>query len=619
MWELMTQHLQFIRFEWITGAMAFLACGYAILLGVDLFEAARQIISHKRERISRKGRQALTTPGQFLFTRCTQLKAEMGTLAWELKARALRELKIPELEWQHHPHAAQKAQNVQSTLMHVHKFIEKEFRCILHAVFLFSSEKGIFEYVGPPLPGRLQDQVFLQLAQASLPANRFQVLAQSAHERGGMNQAFTAFGIGRTLICAGEARGASPLQFALWLGYPITEPPTELEHQSLGVLVQKVRRYFETYAQVLALNREVEEAQHENEQKNDFIAHMSHDIRSPLNNIKAILTLFRLETNNPDWVELSEAAMHNCDSLGEIVDDLLDYSKHRAGRLEARKELVDVGMCLEDVVAGFVVSAKLKGVAVELESREDICCELDKRQLRRILVNLINNAIKYTQKGKVTVAVEKNGAKSIIRVSDTGIGMSESQVKALFTAFSRFQTETEGVGLGLVVTKILTELNGGEIAVHSREGEGTTFALYFPLSARSFGLNKSTDSAMHKTRILVVDDEAACVDSLARLLEREGYEVSRCYSVQDALAACNFAKPDFILSDSSMPEGGAERLLGAVSMLSPQPIVALLSGSDPAQVSPRLVERVFRKPVDFKELLSWLEAQSLAQRKLAAA
>ncbi len=602
---------------------------YAAALLIDLLRGALELgaddgAGRRRCRFP----VARTTPGRFLFERIAQLKNKVATVSWEITAQALHELKVPDLEWWRRDASAGEASESSTAVIEkVHRFIEREFRSIEQATLLIGPG-GVVDFIGAPLPARLSEDIAAQVEDAFRTGQVGVVIAEQAARRRSLGASYVSFGVAQSLLCAFEARGTSPIRGAFWLGYSAERPVTELEAQALKELARKVELYFETFSEVISLSQEVQEVHSENSRKSDFIAHMSHDIRSPLNNIKAILTLFRLETDNREWIELSEAAMRNCDGLGEIVEDLLDYSRHRAGRLDARREPVEIGMCVEDVIAGFAVTARLKGVRLRFENfKVGVRCEVDKKQLRRMLGNLINNALKYTSRGEVTVILtaEADGRLGI-RIRDTGAGMNATQLQSLFTPFARFQPGIEGVGLGLVVTKILAELNQGRIEVRSEEGKGSEFCLSFVmLRPEKSELSADADSTAAEStvlQLLLVDDEPDCVESMARILEREGLKVIKCYSVEEAIGICNFEAPDVLITDSTMPQGGGERLVRFASTLACKPAIAVLSGEESAATSVYKalgVEHVFRKPIELNELLLWLRSLPRRETKPATA
>jgi CheY-like chemotaxis protein len=196
--------------------------------------------------------------------------------------------------------------------------------------------------------------------------------------------------------------------------------------------------------------------------------------------------------------------------------------------------------------------------------------------------------------------------------------MTAAQVTALFTPFARFHKGSEGVGLGLVVTKILAELNSGVIEVHSEEGKGTVVSLIFPLcEEQRDGMSAApADAASYK--VLLVDDERECSLSLKRVLERAGHVVEMAASVAEAQRLYSSFGPEVVISDHHLPDGKGAQLLGACKGVRPTVRCALLTGEEEFNsVSGGMP--VFKKPVDVPELLRWIGGLSSSEQKVKAA
>ncbi len=458
------------------------------------------------------------------------------------------------------------------------------------------------------------------------------------------------FGIRYSIVhpCEGEQAAM------LWLGYSGDEPPAEMEVRRAAELAKSMRAEIVACEAFVQLSEQVREIEAESKQKSEFIAHVSHDIRSPLNNIRSILKLLEVEGGAGDALRLLQVALGNCDSLGEIVEDVLDFSKHQAGKLVAKREWIPISPLVESVVESFQIAARGKGLALHFagppESEIEVC--VDRRQLRRVLFNVIGNALKYTMHGSVNVILSFRDDRLTLRVEDTGIGMTVEEVKQLFTPFTRFHIPgTEGIGLGLALSRILVELSGGAIHVRSEKGVGSRFELQFdarpaesvlagpvlPLSAGTpsaapaplatllpFERSSAPLPSVNRTglSVLVVDDDHDCAETLARTLRLSGCEVMTAYTVGDAISLLNFGAPDVIVSDHGIPDGGAERLLQAVKAR-PEEIPVIIVTGDPEDRYPELVgrgaHRVLTKPVEAGDLVSLMNELYPTQREGVAA
>jgi len=430
----------------------------------------------------------------------------------------------------------------------------------------------------------------------------------------------------------------------LWLGYTQEHPPLEGEVRFAKAFALKLGEELVARRKLTELSSRIAEAESSDKQKSEFLAQMSHDIRSPLNNIKAILNLIKLEGIGPDTHEMLAVALNNCENMGELVEDILDYSRHQAGKLSSNPKLFDLVQCVAGVAEAFAVMARLKGLRLEFVGALSGAYVLaDERQIKRVVSNIVSNAIKYTRHGSVVVTVSKanSGSNWEISVRDTGIGMSDEQLKRLFTPFTTFQREAgldkndsnriEGVGLGLALSRILVRLNKGEIVVHSVQGKGSSFEIAVPAAAHHQidQLKSAQIAPVHaETRapfdsaILILDDDPDCVETLARNLERRGYKTLKAYTIDDAIGIFNFEEPGIVISDGSMPNGGVRRFLHYVNESAIATSLAVLSGNVGAAERENYLSlgasNVFTKPADMEALFGWIEHEIWAQQQAKA-
>ncbi len=433
---------------------------------------------------------------------------------------------------------------------------------------------------------------------------------------------FSIFGFRYSICFPIEIPCAGPVfatRGVLWLGYSASQPPLDSEVSRARAAAKNLEEAIRSTLAVERLSGRVEEAESLNREKTEVIAHLSHDLRSPLGNIKAILSLFKLESTSEETQTLIDTALSNCEHVADIVGDLLDYSRHNLGKLQAREELVCVCRIAQSVVESFSVAARAKGLSLSFQSALERGFVLaDKRHLTRIVSNIVSNALKYTLRGEVRVGVSREDDFIRIVVSDSGVGMSPDQVRRLFTPFTRFQGDgIEGIGLGMALSKILTELNGGKIGVSSQTGKGSTFTLRFPSAADSSVPVRGESApieikpSLFGAKILVVDDDADCVETLSRILYQQGCEVLKALTVQDALGLLNYEVPQMIISDANMPGGGARAFLERIRAVTPQIPVLLLSGSvhDGKEYLELGASECMSKPANIPAVLNWMEQQ----------
>lgn len=421
---------------------------------------------------------------------------------------------------------------------------------------------------------------------------------------------FASFGFSDVLIeggCVSERGG-----LIIWLGFPPSVRRTQTEERFVVDLQ-------EALTDELAYSQELRKLVGEPQagRNPELLAQFSHDIRSPLSNVKAILSLLRLEELRPDSAELVEVALSNCTGVEAVVEDVLDLSRVRAGAAPRKFEPIALQGIVEDVIESFRVAAQMRGLSLKSESPAELLWVMgDKNQLRRIVTNLVSNAIKYTPYGAVSVALRSaRSSEAEVSVSDTGLGMSAEQIGGLFQPFTRYQGDKiEGAGLGLSIAKLLTEQHGGRIEVQSSPGKGSVFSLVLPAVEVASDSNASSPSSSREllsgARIVVVDDDVDCVRSLARLLKRFGHEVFEAVTVHDALSLINFESPDVVITDGAMPGGGGKRVLQYVGDRTP---VIVLSGSleEKSDLFALGAAAVMEKPCDPYDLQKTIEQITL--------
>jgi len=225
-----------------------------------------------------------------------------------------------------------------------------------------------------------------------------------------------------------------------------------------------------------------------NSVKSQFIAHVTHELRSPVNAIIGLAELMKMSCDKGYMDQLRDRLtllMSNASNLRAVITNILDLSKIEAGKLEIITEDFDLAGVLRETVDTTRVLLGAKPVSVEVSVSEGMAgMKSDKVKMRQILTNLMSNAAKFTDKGQILISAARTGEEVVISVSDTGIGIREEDLERLFSAFSQLEDAKtkrhEGTGLGLMITKNLVELLGGHITVRSEFGEGTAFDVRLP-------------------------------------------------------------------------------------------------------------------------------------------
>lgn len=328
-----------------------------------------------------------------------------------------------------------------------------------------------------------------------------------------------------------------------------------------------------------ALKEALHRAEAADRAKSDFLANMSHEIRTPINAVLGMNEMIARESTEEKIQEYSATVADAGNALLSLINDILDFSKIEAGKMELAPANYELAVLLREVNNIMNIRFKDKGLDFIIQNNPNIPNQLygDEIRIRQILINILNNALKYTDKGSVTFEInyenqENNTALLLFKISDTGVGIKKEYLDDLFKSFTRIDLEhnrkKEGTGLGLNITKSLVDLMGGTIDITSTYGSGSVFTVRIPqkiVNDSPIGIFDKSQTHTVKTKteaqftaktakILIVDDVPTNLRVIKALLRRTGIAIDLANSGQECLDAMARSNYDLVLLDHMMPD-----------------------------------------------------------------
>lgn len=350
------------------------------------------------------------------------------------------------------------------------------------------------------------------------------------------------------------------------------------ERKQIEAELKQYREHLEELVvkRTVELKRATEAAQAASRAKSEFLSNMSHELRTPLNGILGYTQILKRDANltgrQQDALSIIQESGNH---LLTLINDILDLSKIEASRMELYLVPVHLLNLLRDIVNGVVMRAQQKGISFRYEPDPDLPTGVlaDEKRLRQVLINLLDNAIKFTDTGEVVFQVSvlsstatptENGRIHLrFQVSDTGIGITPSQLPRIFRPFEQVgdrRHRAEGTGLGLAISRRLVQMMGGDLHVSSKPGEGSVFwfaANFTPTVLQDLAefsaARKITGYKGSRRRALVIDDKKHNLLVLGDMLESLGIEAVLAESGEEGLTRAHQVRPDIILLDLVMP------------------------------------------------------------------
>ncbi len=402
----------------------------------------------------------------------------------------------------------------------------------------------------------------------------------------------------------------------------------------MGYLALTARRMSKVVIRTISINLEnerllkqvtqaKEHAEKANIQKSKFLAAASHDLRQPLNSMGLFLYAFSqsLKDNQPN-VSIFNKIQLSYEALKELFDALLEVSRLDAGNVECNVEAVALTPLLISLVDEFKEQAKNKGLNIVYKGANDTVMA-DRILLSRIIRNLLENAIKYTQQGEIRVEESVVAETLTLNIKDTGIGIAESELENIFDEYHQLSNNRrdrrQGIGLGLAIVRKLATLMEYSIKVRSILGHGSSFSIDLDIAKQSDSKASQPkiitlarpEVTLH--RVLVVDDDPDSLLGLGWLLESWGYQVDKASSYEEALAVVKHNYPDIILMDYRLQDNmnGIQVLLKLAKQI-PNPVEAIIISGD---TDPEILKHIkgngfmcLHKPIDAEQLQRELNA-----------
>ncbi len=361
------------------------------------------------------------------------------------------------------------------------------------------------------------------------------------------------------------------------------------------------------------------------EAKSRFLASVSHELRTPMNAILGFTDALLAGVDGPLNEEQQESlgwVQHGGQDLLQLINEILDLSKIEAGKLTLNPQPFDPRELVDSVVQQYRPIADQKGLDLGWHaSGLPEAVELDRQRVRQILANIVGNALKFTEQGRVDLEARSSDIELWFSVRDTGPGIPEDEQEAIFEEFSQAGTDVRGTGLGLAISRRLARAMGGDITVSSEPSQGSVFEVRLPLDSRNDPSAVPTQSRRHAPQdqervLLSVDDDPSMAHLLQKLLVGSDYRVVAAGSPRSAVADARRLQPDGILLDLLMKERAGEEVLAELKAdgATREIPVIVVSVVDPAD-RPTNADASLGKPVDKSALLDALAGVGRGTRR----
>ena len=382
----------------------------------------------------------------------------------------------------------------------------------------------------------------------------------------------------------------------------------------------KVEAVAGTTRDITELRNATEALEENDKRKDEFLSVLAHELRNPLSPLMNGLELLELDLPDEERRHTRKMMQRQLLHLKHLVDDLMEVSRINRGAVKLRMAPMDLSEVVDHVVDVMAPQIEKLKHTLEVDIEKDLPIHGDRTRLTQVLMNLVENACKYTSAGgKVCVKAVREGDRAVVRVIDTGMGILPADQNAIFTMFKQVEREDAprqgGLGIGLSLARQFVDLHNGSLSVNSEgQNKGSTFTVELPIetSPTTSEVERPRSMPMRTHKVLVVDDNHDAADSLALMLKNMGHEVKVAYNGEEALSMVDAYGPELIFLDLGMPRiNGYETCvqMRRMSSLKDTRIYAL-SGWGQPEVRSRTENSGFNghlvKPLERNELLEVL-------------
>ena len=406
----------------------------------------------------------------------------------------------------------------------------------------------------------------------------------------------------------------------LWL-YILTDDDRNVAREEstrhTNLLLREIRAHKRTHGELQDAKVRADIA---NAAKSRYMAGLSHEFRTPLNTILGFVQLIEDDPQFPDHrAKALRSIKRSGEHLAGLIDGLLDYSRIEAGRIELSRETISFDDFLSELVDMFELPAQEKGLNFEFIRSDTLPATItaDRQRLKQVLINLLSNAIRYTENGKVTFDVSHGATVTTFKIRDTGFGIAEEDLERIFLPFERGDAKpgkyNSGAGLGLTITKLLVEIMGGDLSVKSEPGVGSAFSVQMMLSPSPHVVaqNERKKIRGYEGRlrsVLLVEDDPDHTEFLRDALSAVGLNVITAENGGSAIDQCAAFKPNLFILDYDLPDMNGQELAQKLreSGFEDTPIVFVSALSDSFStlgLEHAHHDAAFAKPINIQQFL----------------